>query len=132
MHRTLRHLIALGLAASLPLAAQAVDPTAVAKDRAEAVYDAKMAATEHRYDVSKEECKTLSGHAREVCMQDAKSVRTAEKADAKADLTAAKARAEAAGERNEAEYKAAKERCEGLSGKAEDACIGEAKLRHRQ
>lgn len=125
-------LLALVMTTTLPLTARAVEPTDVAKDRADATYDARKDMADREYDASKKRCKDLSGNVEDLCLKDAKAAYKAAKADAKAEMEASKARAEAAEERRSAEYSAARAHCEDLPGNAKDACIGEAKLHYHQ
>lgn len=101
------------------------------------VLDAKADAA---YDLAREKCDDMSGNTKDVCMKDAKAVRTSAKADARVSKTSADAnkdkagamadaKKDAAADKNDAQYKAAKERCDAMAGNAKDACQNDAKAK---
>lgn len=114
-------------------------------------YEANVARAEADYAVAKERCDDLAGNAKDVCVKEAKAMRTTGKADAKAQIkvsdanasaskTAAKAREQADGkvteardtasdDKRDAEFGVAKEKCDTFAGDAKDQCLGQAKLR---
>ena len=92
------------------------------------------------YATAKEKCDDLSGHAKDVCVKDAKAALVKAKEDAKvvkASVDTSKDKAQTMGEARkdasaatrEADYKVAKERCDSLSGAAKDTCLSDAKAK---
>lgn len=128
--RTSLFLAALSLAAMSPIHAADVENTM--KDRADAQYDASKDAAKQNYEMAKENCKNMSGNARDVCMKAAEADYVKAKSQAKVQKKSATTQAEATDDQMKAEYKVAKEKCDALSGNAQDACISEAKLKYRQ
>jgi hypothetical protein len=110
-------------AAGLTLAGGAQAAT-MTKDQQNAAYkDA-----EAQYKADKEACGTMSGNAKDVCMEQAKGKEKVAKADADAAYKATpKAREDARVARADADYKVAKEKCDDLSGNPKDVCVKEAK-----
>lgn len=94
-------------------------------DYLEARYDAK-------YKVAKEACDSMSGNAKDVCVQDAKTAHDKAKADMKANKKIANAQEDQMEAKLKADYKAANERCDSLSGDAKDSCQASAKARYFQ
>ncbi|MDO8942384.1 MAG: hypothetical protein Q7U75_04325 [Desulfobacterales bacterium] len=121
---------ALSLAAISP--AYAADVKDAMEDRAEARYDGVRDAANHNYEIAKENCKSLSGNAQDVCMKDAKAEYVKAKSQAKVEKKSGKDQAEATEDQMKAYYKAEKEKCDQLSGNAKDACISDAKMKYRQ
>ncbi len=80
-----------------------------------------------QYKLELEQCKSLGGNARDVCVKDAKAVRDSARADAYAAFKGTpEARAEAIEDKAEARYRAARQRCEPLGGDERGACIKRA------
>ncbi|MDP1928037.1 MAG: hypothetical protein Q8K62_05940 [Thiobacillus sp.] len=121
---------ALSLAAMSP--AYAADVKDAMEDRAEARYDAEKDTARHNYEIAKENCKSLSGDAKDVCMKDAKAEYVKVTSQAKVEKKSGEEQAEATGDQMKAYYKAAKEKCDQLSGNAQDSCVNDAKLKYRQ
>lgn len=82
------------------------------------------------YDVAKEKCDDQTGNAKDVCVQQAKTVHT----KAIAELKLVKAVAEAGRDVNEAkrdaDLKLANEKCDALAGDAKSSCQSAAKSRY--
>jgi hypothetical protein len=83
------------------------------------------------YKTDKASCKSLSGNAKDVCMEEAKGKQTVAKAELEAqykpsDRNQYKARVAKA----DADYSVAKEKCDDQKGADKKACVKEAKAAH--
>lgn len=121
---------AMSFAAMSP--AYAADVKDAMEDRAEARYDAEKDAAKHNYEIAKENCKNMSGNAKDVCMKDAKAKYVKATSQARVEKKSGKEQAEATEDQMKAYYKAEKEKCDQLSGNAKDTCINDAKMKYRQ
>lgn len=91
-------------------------------------YKARVDQATTQYKADKEQCKALSGNAKDVCMEEAKGKEKIAKADAEAAYKNTDgARYDARVARVEADYAVAKEKCDDLNGNAKDVCVKEAK-----
>jgi len=93
-------------------------------------YESAKAAAKAAYDVAAKRCDESTGNAKDVCIAEAKAVRT--RAEAEAEVRSQgtpKARENAAEEIAEAEYKVAREECNARSGNDKDVCVKVAKAR---
>jgi len=79
------------------------------------------------FAVAKEKCDDLSGNAKDVCRQEAKTNHTKALADAKLGKQVAEARTDAAQTKRDADYKLAAEKCDSMSGDAKSQCTDNAK-----
>ena len=79
------------------------------------------------FAVAKEKCDDLSGNAKDVCRQEAKTTHTKALADAKMGKQVAEARTDASQTKRDADYKLAAEKCDSMSGDAKSQCLGNAK-----
>jgi hypothetical protein len=79
------------------------------------------------FAVAKEKCDDLSGNAKDVCRQEAKTTHTKALADAKMGKQVAEARTDAAQTKRDADYKLAAEKCDSMSGDAKSQCMDNAK-----
>jgi hypothetical protein len=122
--------LAMSLAAATPLYADDVKDTL--EERAEARSGMARDAAQQHYEVAKENCKRMSGDAKDACLEQAKADFKKAKAQAEANEKGGKAQAEATEEQMKADYEAARERCDQLSGNAKDSCVADAKLKYRQ
>ena len=96
----------------------------IAKD----AFNAEKDRIEATYKKDKEACGSLSGNAKDVCVEQAKAKEKIAKADNEAaykDTEAARIDARIA--RAEANYEVAKEKCDDLKGNDKDVCVKEAK-----
>ena len=111
------------------------------KNTDKARYNARIAKANADYEVAKEKCDDVSGNQKDVCMKEAKAMRTKEKANAKVAKVdsstvhdtankRAEARTDARKDTREAEYKVAAEKCDALSGAAKDQCVKDAKAHY--
>lgn len=93
--------------------------------------DQSIKAAEAQYKSDKAMCDSLSGNAKDICVEEAKGKEKVAKADAKAGYEGTpKAREAARVARADATYEVAKEKCDDLAGNAKDVCVKEAKAAH--
>jgi hypothetical protein len=86
---------------------------------------------ESQYKTDKAACDSLSGNAKDICVEDAKGKEKVAKADAEAAYqNTPKARESARMARADAAYEVAKEKCDDLAGNPKDVCVKEAKAAH--
>jgi len=81
------------------------------------------------YAVAKQMCDDKSGNAKDVCVSEAKAVRTKALTDARLGEKIGEAKKDAAQDKDAADYKVAIEKCESLAGDAKAACLSAAKAR---
>lgn len=81
------------------------------------------------YKADKAACKSLSGNAKNVCVQEAKAAEQKALADAKMDKDISKAKKTDASEKMEADYKVAIEKCDALASEAKTGCVNSARAR---
>ena len=119
-------LLALFAAAGLCFAGATTAATTTPHDKA--ARDQAIKAADATYKADKDACGSLSGNAKDICMQEAKGKEKVAKAEAKAAYDGTpKARENARLARAEATYDVAKEKCDDLSGNQKDVCVKEAK-----
>jgi hypothetical protein len=82
------------------------------------------------YDVAREKCDDQAGNAKDVCVQQAKTVHTKAIADVKMAKAVAAAGQEATETQREADLKLANEKCDALAGDAKSSCLSAAKSRY--
>ena len=117
--------VALFAAAGLCLAGGAQAATS------KAAHDSAIKSAESQYKQDKSACGSLSGNAKDICMEEAKGKEKIAKAEADADYkNTPKARESARVTRADAAYDVAKEKCDDLAGNAKDVCVKEAKAAH--
>ena len=122
-------LMALFAAAGLCLAGASTAQTTTPHDKA--ARDQAIKAADSQYKADKDSCKSLSGNAKDICMQEAKGKEKVAKADARAQYDATpKARENARLARAEATYDVAKEKCDDVTGNQKDVCVKEAKAQY--
>ena len=121
--KTSRLLLAIFAAAGLGTAhAQPMN-----KDARDMAY--KSAAAQYKTD--HEACASLSGNAKDICVEGAKGKEKIAKADADANFqNSPKSREAARVARADATYAVAKEKCDDLAGNVKDVCVKEAKAVH--
>ena len=108
-------------------AGQAATAAAVSKDARDQAYKS----AEAQYKTDKESCKSLTGNAKDICMEEAKGKEKVAKAEADAAYkNTPKAREAARVARADASYNVAKEKCDDQTGNAKDVCVKEAKAAH--
>ena len=125
-------LLALMAAAGLTLAGagqaatMSTHPT-MSKDARDAAY--KSASEQYKAD--KDACKSMTGNAKDVCLQQAKGKEKVSKAEADAAYKGTpKARESARVAKADADYNVAKEKCDDQTGNQKDVCVKEAKAGH--
>jgi len=89
----------------------------------------RVARAEAAYDVAKEKCDDQSGNAKDVCVQEAKALKTKALANAKMGKEIGEAKTDAEADKRDADYKVAIEKCDGMSGDAKAGCVGIAKTK---
>jgi hypothetical protein len=108
-------------------AGQAATAAAMSKDSRDQAYKS----AEAQYKTDKESCKSLTGNAKDICMEEAKGKEKVAKAEADAAYkNTPKAREAARVARADASYNVAKEKCDDQTGNAKDVCVKEAKAAH--
>lgn len=81
------------------------------------------------YDVAKEKCDDLAGNAKDVCVQEAKAVKTKGQAELKLAKAVDSASKDATATAREADLKLAEEKCDALAGDAKTSCQSAAQAR---
>lgn len=81
------------------------------------------------YAVALEKCDDLAGNVKDVCVTQAKAVRTKSLADAKMGQQVGAAARDSDDAKRNADYSVAAEKCDALSGDANTSCIAAAKSR---
>ena len=90
--------------------------------------DMAVKSADAQYKQDKAACDSLSGNAKDICVEEAKGREKVAKADAEAAyLNTPKAREAARDARADASFDVAKEKCDDLAGNAKDVCVKEAK-----
>lgn len=81
------------------------------------------------YDVAKEKCDDQTGNAKDVCVQEAKTIHTKALADLKMVKEVKSAGKDAMEDKRDADMKLAREKCDSMSGDAKTSCLDAAKVR---
>jgi hypothetical protein len=93
-----------------------------------AAYDSAKASAKATYEAAARQCDAATGNAKDICVAEAKAVRTRTEVDAEVTYKdTPKARQHAIEETAEASYKVARERCDDRTGNDKDVCIKVAK-----
>lgn len=116
-------IIAIAVATGLIFMASARAQTILPHD-----HEASLKRINAEYTADKENCQSLAGNAKDICLAEAKGKEKV----AKADLDAAKkntkkARYDARITKAEADYSIAKQKCDDKAGNEKDVCLKEAK-----
>lgn len=82
------------------------------------------------YEIAEEKCDDQAGQAKDLCVQQAKSVKAKALADAKMGKEIHDARRDASQEKTDADYKVAVEKCDTLSGAGKSDCVSAAKRQY--
>ena len=123
--KTSKLLLALFAAAGLSFAGgiQAA-MTTMSKD----AHDTAYTNADAQYKSDKASCGSLSGNAKDICMEEAKGKEKVAKAEADAAYKGTpKARESARLAHADARYSVAKEKCDDMTGNSKDVCVKEAK-----
>lgn len=116
------------LFASALLAACLASPLAGAATMAKADYDVSKARIKATEKSDRDACKTITGNAKDVCVEEAKSKGKVGLAELEYAYTAKpRDQAKVAEVRAESTYAVAKERCDDQTGNAKDVCVKQAK-----
>ena len=111
-------------AANLGLVSAAIGAT----NDARATYQAEKQRASDDYKAARENCKTLSGNPKDVCVEEAKAAEKKSKANAEAKYkNTDKERMKAQKVAADADYDVAKAKCDAKTGNEKDVCIKEAK-----
>ena len=94
------------------------DQTKIAKVKAETAYA-----------VAKEKCDDSAGNFRDVCVQEAKAMKTKAMADTTMNKEVGEAKKDASQAKRDADYKVAAEKCDALAGDAKASCMASAKTK---
>ena len=137
--------VKVGKAACAPLAGNAKDicieeakgKEKVARAELEYGYTAKssdqnkmlVVKAEAAYAVAREKCDDQSGNAKDVCVQEAKALKTKALANAKMGKEIGEAKVDASQAKRDADYKVATEKCDSMSGDAKASCAAAAKTK---
>ncbi len=114
--------------ASALLAACLASPMARAATMAKPDYDAGKARIKASEKSDRDACKTSTGNAKDVCVEEAKAKAKVGLAELESSYTGKpRDQAKLAEVRAESAYAVAKERCDDQTGNAKDVCIKEAK-----
>jgi hypothetical protein len=96
-------------------------------------YQAEKSRIESDYKAGRQSCDSLSGNAKDVCVEEAKGKEKVAIAELEYQRTPTPANNERITKaRADATYAAAKERCDDLSGNQKDVCVKEAKAARAQ
>src|SRR5436309_13663483 len=91
-------------------------------------YNAENKRIEDQYKGDRDECKSMTGNQKDICIETAKGKEKVAKADNEAAYKdTEKARYDVRIARAEADYAVAKEKCDDRSGNDKDVCVKEAK-----
>ena len=124
--KTTKMLLALFASAGL-CAAGGVSAETMGKD----AHNMAIKNAESQYKLDKAACDSLTGNAKDICVEEAKGKEKVAKADTDAAFeNTPKAREAARTARADAVYDVAKEKCDDLSGNPKDVCVKEAKAAH--
>ena len=81
------------------------------------------------YEIAKEKCDDATGNAKDVCVKEAKAVKTKSMADIKMNKKVGEAKVDGAQEKRDADYKVAAEKCDAMTGDAKTSCMKAAKAK---
>lgn len=99
-----------------------------AMNEKKATYEAAKDKADSEYKTAAAQCASLTGNPKDICMAEAKAVRTHSKTAANVEYkNTLKARTDARKENAEADYKVSHEKCESKTGNEKDVCMKEAK-----
>lgn len=125
---TRHHSFKPSLFASVLLAACLASPMAGAATMAKPDYDASKARIKATEKSDRDACKTSTGNAKDICVEEAKAKVKVGLAELEASYTGKpRDQAKVAEVRADSAYAVAKERCDDRTGNAKDVCVKEAK-----
>lgn len=102
--------------------------SSAASNEAKATYKSAKDKASNEYKMAHQKCDAMSGNSKEVCVEEAKSVRIHTDVEAEAQYkNTAKARINARIDMAKADYSVAKAKCGSKTGNDKDVCIKEAK-----
>ncbi len=116
------------MVALLAMAGLTMSAGAMAQGTTKATRDMAVTHASEQYKADKATCSTLSGNAKDICVEEAKGREKVAKAEAEAAFTnTPKARESARVARADATYAVSKEKCDDVAGNVKDVCVKEAK-----
>ena len=116
------------LIALLAMAGLTLSAGVMAQGTAKATRDMAVTNATAVYKVDRATCTSLSGNAKDICVEAAKGKEQVAKAEAEAAyLNTPKARENARVTRANATYAVSKEKCDDVAGNVKDVCVKEAK-----
>ena len=119
-------MLAVGIGALVVAGAAHAAGDKAAGDKA--AFESAKASAKSTYEAAKARCDALKDNAQDICVAEAKAVRTKTEANAEAAYKGTpKAHEHAVHEAAEADYKVARERCDDRTGNDKDVCIKVAK-----
>ncbi|MHB8828688.1 MAG: hypothetical protein ACYC6Q_04030 [Syntrophales bacterium] len=106
----------------------ALSSSASAANMSKKEYNTQKAGITAAYEFDKDNCKSMSGNAKDICMAEATGKEKVSKAELEANYKpSAKARRKVRDEKVEADYKVAIEKCDDMGDNLKDVCVKEAK-----
>ena len=84
------------------------------------------------YTVARERCDDKSGNDKDICIKEAKAIKSKAMAAAKHDKIMVDASKDEMAARQTADYKVAAEKCDALAGDAKTSCMTAAKQKYNQ
>ncbi len=125
---TLSILAIAGLGLASLARAESTMPSATAPPISKESYSMVKADAEAKYKIDQAACSSLSGNTKDICVVQAKSLRSVSEADAKAAYENTPKNREASRlARADANYAVSMEKCDDLAGNGKDVCQTEAK-----
>ena len=122
---------AFTLKATLATAALLILPITQAQALSKDEYKASKDRISAEYKADHKGCSTLSGNAKDVCVEQAKGKEKSAKADLEYGYTGKEAdRIKALEAHADANYAVSKEQCDDLAGNGKDVCVREAQATH--
>lgn len=101
--------------------------SAIGADMTKTEHQAAADAISAKYKADKENCKSMTGNAKDICEEQAKGHEAVSKAELEANYKPSdKSRLNVSMARAEAAYAVAKEKCDDFAGNAKDVCVKEA------
>lgn len=80
------------------------------------------------YEIAKQKCADLAGNARDVCLKEARAIKTKAAVDAKTTQKVVELMQDAAQKKRDADFSVTVEKCDALAGDAKASCVMQAKV----
>jgi hypothetical protein len=121
----------LNITAVAAAIAMAISAGAMGATVTKVEYNASKDQITAKYKSDKAACSTMTGNAKDICVEEAKGLEKVAKAELEANYKPTdKHRYDVRIAKADAAYAVAKEKCDDLSGNAKDVCVKEAKAAH--